>query len=53
MNIYVCMLCGYAYDPKAGDPENNIAPETAFEDIPASWRCPLCGAKKEEFTEQV
>ncbi len=53
MNIYVCMLCGYAYDPMTGDPENGIAPETAFEDISEDWRCPLCGAKKEEFTEQV
>ena len=46
---YVCVLCGYVYDPKAGDPENGIAPGTDFEDIGEDWVCPLCGATKEEF----
>jgi rubredoxin len=34
MNKYVCTLCGYTYDPVEGDPDNGIAPGTAFEDLP-------------------
>ena len=46
---YVCVLCGYEYNPKAGDPENGVAEGTDFEDVPADWVCPLCGATKEDF----
>lgn len=48
---YVCNLCGFIYDEEAGDPESGIAPGTKWEDIPADWTCPLCGASKEEFSE--
>lgn len=47
--IYVCELCGYEYNPKTGDPENSIAEGTDFEDLPADWVCPLCGATKDDF----
>ena len=43
MVVYVCELCGYEYDPRTGDPDNGIAENTDFEDIPADWVCPLCG----------
>ena len=49
---HVCELCGYEYDPTAGDPENGIEAGTEFEDLPDSWTCPLCGATKEAFTEE-
>jgi rubredoxin len=49
MEKYICTICGYEYDPEQGDPENNIEPGTAFEDIPESWFCPVCGATKDEF----
>jgi rubredoxin len=49
MNKYVCVPCGYVYDPKEGDPDNGIAPGTAFEDLPEDWVCPVCAASKEEF----
>ena len=48
MKKYECP-CGYVYDPELGDPDNNIPPETAFEDLPEDWVCPLCGADKEYF----
>lgn len=51
MKKYVCDVCGYVYDPAVGDPDNGIAPGTAFEDIPADWVCPLCGVGKDEFSE--
>lgn len=34
MQKYVCNVCGYEYDPAAGDPDSGIAPGTAFEDLP-------------------
>lgn len=51
MKKYVCIICGYVYDPAAGDPDSGIAPGTAFEDLPADWVCPLCGVGKEDFKE--
>ncbi len=49
MKIYVCELCGYEYDPTVGDEDNGIAPDTEFEDLPASFLCPSCAASKEDF----
>ena len=37
------------YDPALGDPENGIAPGTAFEDLPDGWICPVCGEGKWAF----
>ena len=37
MQKYVCDVCGYEYDPAAGDPDSGIAPGTAFEDLPEDW----------------
>lgn len=46
---WVCTVCGYVYDPALGDPDGGIKPGTAFEDIPADWVCPVCGASKDQF----
>ncbi|MBR0085903.1 MAG: rubredoxin [Lachnospiraceae bacterium] len=46
--IYVCGLCGYEFNEETGDEEHGIAP-TKWEDLPADFECPLCGAGKEEF----
>ena len=42
-------MCGYIYDEALGDPDEGIAPCTAWEDIPEDWYCPVCGASKEDF----
>ena len=52
MLIHVCELCGYEYNPATGDLENGIEEGIDFEDLPADWTCPLCGASKEDFTEE-
>ena len=52
MKNYVCNVCGYVYEPAKGDPDNGVAPGTAFEALPADWVCPVCGAAKEEFSPQ-
>ena len=49
MKKYRCKVCGWIYDEAKGDPDNGIAPRTRFEDLPAEFICPLCGAPKEEF----
>lgn len=46
---YVCMICGWVYDEKAGDPDNGIDPGTLFEDLPDDFTCPDCGMTKEDF----
>ena len=53
MSKYVCNICGYVYDPIEGDPDSNIPAGTAFQDLPDNWLCPVCGAGKEEFTEEI
>ena len=52
MQKYVCDICGYVYDPVAGDPEHGVAPGTAFKDLPADWTCPNCGVEKDQFTKE-
>jgi len=49
MKKYKCLMCGYIYDPAEGDPDNDVEPGTAFEDLPDDWVCPDCGAGKDEF----
>lgn len=46
---YVCVVCGYIYDEEHGDEDSKLAPGTRFEDIPADWTCPDCGATKDDF----
>jgi rubredoxin len=46
---YKCTVCGWVYDPATGDPDNDIAPNTPFEEIPDDWTCPECGVTKEDF----
>ncbi len=48
---WVCDTCGWIYDPREGHPESGIKPGTAWEDIPADWECPVCGADKGQFTQ--
>ncbi len=49
MKRYICGVCGYVYDPEKGEPDNDIAPGTSFDDVPDDWICPECGAGKEDF----
>jgi rubredoxin len=40
---YKCRVCGYIYSPLRGEPHNGIPAGTAFEDLPESYICPICG----------
>ncbi|NEP15818.1 MAG: rubredoxin [Leptolyngbya sp. SIO4C1] len=50
MDQYECRACGYTYEPTKGDSQGNIAPGKPFEELPESWRCPVCGARKRQFS---
>lgn len=52
MDKYRCTVCGYIYDPEAGDPDSGISPGTPFDQLPDDWVCPLCGAGKEDFEKE-
>lgn len=49
MKTYMCLICSYVYDEEEGDVESGIPAGTRWEDVPLSWRCPDCGAGKEDF----
>lgn len=49
MKTYMCVICGWVYDEEAGLPDEDIAPGTKWEDVPPNWKCPECGAGKEDF----
>lgn len=50
MQKYECDRCGYVYDSEKGDPDTGISPDTLFEELSEDWKCPECGAGKEEFS---
>jgi rubredoxin len=52
MKQFTCQVCGYVYDPAAGDPDAGVAPGTAFENLPDSWVCPVCGAGQDMFESE-
>jgi rubredoxin len=51
MEKYLCP-CGYEYKVAEGDPDNGVAPNTPWGEVPADWVCPVCGLGKEEFEKE-
>lgn len=51
MKKFVCVECGYIYDPEIGDPTVGIGPGISFEELPEDWFCPICGEPKDCFEE--
>ncbi|HTY23272.1 MAG TPA: rubredoxin [Desulfomonilaceae bacterium] len=49
MTKWKCSTCGWTYDSEQGDPESEIGPGTAFEDLPQAWRCPICASADDLF----
>ncbi|MFH1782269.1 MAG: flavin reductase [Candidatus Omnitrophota bacterium] len=52
MQRYRCTVCGYIYDPVMGDPDSGIQPGTPFEEIPDTWKCPICMVGKDKFVKE-
>jgi rubredoxin len=40
------------FDPAEDDADGDVKPRMAFEDIPADWSSPVCGAEKDDFLPQ-
>ena len=51
MKKYRCKVCKWVYDPEFGDIKGGIPANTAFEDLPADWVCPVCKAERNKFEE--
>ena len=49
MSKWECIICGWIYDEKIGDPDSGLEPGTKWEDVPDDWYCPDCGVGKEDF----
>lgn len=49
MKMWQCLVCGFIYEEENGWPEDGIPAGTRWEDVPADWTCPECGATKAEF----
>ena len=42
---YICQICGYVYD----DGKEQVP----FDRLPEAWKCPLCGAAKQDFAPET
>lgn len=42
---YVCRICGYVYD--------EAIEKIPFDQLPETWKCPLCGAAKSDFEPEA
>jgi rubredoxin len=50
LDRHECNACGYIYEPIKGDSVSNIPVGVAFEALPPTWRCPVCGASQARFS---
>ncbi len=48
---FECLACGYVYEPAKGDSRADIPPNTPFTDLPSTWRCPVCNARRTQFRD--
>lgn len=46
---WMCVECGYIYDPAEGDLETNIPPGVCFDKLPGDWCCPVCNGAMSQF----
>lgn len=44
--------CGYIYNPKYGDITSGVSKGITFDQLPEEWKCPYCGAGKDDFREE-
>ncbi len=52
MEKFECTVCDYIYDPEAGDPDSGVPRDTAFEELPDDWLCPVCSVPRSDFVPQ-
>lgn len=50
LDRYECGVCGYLYEPTKGDDKRQVPAGTSFPELPADWRCPVCGVSPAQFS---
>ncbi|MBL4814210.1 MAG: rubredoxin [Shewanella sp.] len=45
----VCTVCQWVYDPALGEPNQDVAPGTEWQDVPDYFLCPDCSLGKAVF----
>ena len=45
----ICSVCLWVYDPATGEDSQDVAPGTAWSDVPDDFLCPECGMGKDVF----
>ncbi|CCJ89183.1 Anaerobic nitric oxide reductase flavorubredoxin [Cronobacter turicensis 564] len=45
----ICTVCQWVYDPAKGEPNQDVAPGTSWDDVPETFLCPECGIGKSVF----
>lgn len=50
MDRFECRSCGYVYEPTKGDDKGRVAAGVPFSEVPDRWRCPVCGAPRQQFS---
>lgn len=48
-----CSVCQWLYDPVKGEPQQDVPPNTPWEDVPETFLCPECGLGKDVFNEMI
>lgn len=49
--VHQCKNCFTVYDPLIGDEDQSIEKGISFDDLPATYHCPLCESGKTDFLE--
>ena len=49
---YKCTACGWIYDPRYGDPANEIKRGIPWADLPDNFGCGVCGVGKDRFIKE-
>ena len=49
-DAWTCSQCQHVYNAATDDPAHQNTP---FEQLPESWRCPVCGAPKSAYQKRV
>ncbi|WP_068713081.1 anaerobic nitric oxide reductase flavorubredoxin [Vibrio tritonius] len=47
----ICTVCNWVYDPAIGEPNQDVMPGTAWDDVPDDFLCPDCNLGKDVFIE--
>ena len=53
MSRWECMTCSYIYNERWGDVVRHVPRQTSFEALGTEWKCPECGASKQEFMPEI